>query len=62
MFAELGNCFQLKADFCIIRVSSIISVPKDGKLPGAAGGCASPGQIFVQPMFKQVGGFIPLHL
>jgi hypothetical protein len=62
MFAELGNCFQLKANFCIIRVSSAISIPKDGKWHGAAGCCASPGPAFVHPIFKQAGSFIPLHL
>jgi hypothetical protein len=51
MFADLGNCFQLKADFCIFGVSAVIAVPKDGNRHGAVGCCASPRQIFVQPMF-----------
>jgi len=61
MFADLGNCFQLKANFCSFRVSSVISVPQDGKWHGAAGCCASPGQLFVQP-FKQAAASSPCTL
>jgi hypothetical protein len=60
-FVEMGNCFQLKADFCIFRLSSVISVPQDGMCHAAAGCCAGLGQIFVHQIFKRAGSFIPLH-
>jgi hypothetical protein len=60
--AEKGNCFQLKADFCIFLFSSVLSVPKEGKTEAAAGRCASFASIVVHKMIKQAGSFIPLHL
>jgi len=60
--AEKGNCFQLKANLCIFRFSSVFSALKDGKTDAAADRCASFASIVVHKMIKQAGSFIPLHL
>jgi hypothetical protein len=61
-FAEMGNCFQLKAEFCTFPVVGCFSVPKDGKREADADCCAGPASVFVHEMFKREGSFIPLHL
>src|SRR5579863_3720533 len=43
-----GNCFLLKANLCIFRVSPVVSTPKVGNRKAATDCCASPVSIYVQ--------------